>query len=373
MGASPRPTIRRPYRMRWPILLRSAVAVVALLLGTSTEAPACVTNTDCIDPMNFNKCIVFACQNGNCVRVPPNCDDGNACTVDSCSLQLGICVHDPLCPPNGSACNPAPHCTRSRFPPFDAFCAPTLPPDCNDTNACTIDMCAEPDGCAHVPLDCDDGNPCTADDCDPASGCTHSRIPNCCATAVDCVVDKCHARICQAQACTGDPLPISCDDRDPSTTDTCDVEVGCIHTPHVSTTTSTTLVNGVCRVDEDCAPPDDACAVAACNGGQCGSHPVTGFEALACVCQRADPAACVGVAIPHRVTAARRHACASIAKAAAAGKRAPKLAKRAAKLLTKAGKALAAAKHVTPACVQALGAQLADGAARAVQVGGILP
>ena len=349
---------------------RTLVAVLALLLGTSARALACVNDADCIDPTNFNKCIVFACQGGNCVRVPPNCDDDNACTIDNCDLQLGICVHDPLCPPNGSACNPAPHCARSRFPPFEVLCVGTLPPNCDDSNACTIDMCAEPDGCEHVPVDCNDGNPCTTDGCDPASGCTHTRIPNCCATAADCLVDKCHARVCQAQVCTGDPLPISCDDADPSTIDACDPAVGCTHTPPVSTTTSTTLVGGgTCRVDGDCAAPDDACAVAACDGGQCGSRAVTGLDALGCVCRRAEPGACAGVAIPHRVTTRRHRACAFIAKVSKGGKKAPKLAKHAATLLAKAGKGLSAAKHVAPACLQALGAQLADDAARAVQVG----
>src|SRR6185436_526698 len=66
-------------------------------------------------------------QTGNglgCVHTPVNCDDGNACTEDSCDPVKG-CVH--------------------------------LPISCNDTNACTIDSCNPSTGCVNTPVNCDDG------------------------------------------------------------------------------------------------------------------------------------------------------------------------------------------------------------------------
>jgi hypothetical protein len=342
--------------------LVGAGLLVALALCRS--AAACVVDADCFsfDPCHVN----VRCVNGTCLSDPKNCEDFNACTIDSCDAIRG-CVHDPLCPPNGLACNPAPHCGHSVLHPQVVLCIPTLSPNCDDGNACTIDGCREPDGCYHDPVACDDGNPCTADGCDPATGCTHTPIAGCCATAADCLVDKCHARLCQATACVGSPLPIDCDDGDPDTIDACDLVTGCTHTPGPSTTTSTTL--RPCVAEGDCAAPADACSVAACSGGQCGSRPVTGLDALACVCRRTDPPVCAQQPIPHRVTARRTRACAFIAKAVTGGKKTAKLATRAARFLGKARKLLAAAKQVSPACVQALGTQLADGVVRAEQAG----
>ena len=71
-----------------------------------------------------------------------NCDDGNPCTIDSCSAKG--CVHVPI--------------------------------NCDDMNPCTIDSCSAK-GCVHVPVNCDDGKPCTIDLCG-AKGCVHVPV-NC--------------------------------------------------------------------------------------------------------------------------------------------------------------------------------------------------
>src|SRR3954468_5817448 len=42
---------------------------------------------------------------------------------------------------------------------------------CDDGNACTIDSCDASGACHHGPVSCDDGNACTVDLCDPRSGC----------------------------------------------------------------------------------------------------------------------------------------------------------------------------------------------------------
>src|SRR5262249_29294707 len=54
------------------------------------------------------------------------------------------------------------------------------PVNCDDGDACTIDSCDPQAGCTHVPRDCDDGEPCTADSCDPLTGqCLHNAGPSC--------------------------------------------------------------------------------------------------------------------------------------------------------------------------------------------------
>jgi hypothetical protein len=179
------------------------------------------------------------------------------------------------------------------------------------------------------------------------------------------MVDRCHARPCQANACTGNPLPISCDDGNPDTVDGCDPETGCTHT---TPTTSTTLP-AACRADGDCPSEPDPCSVPACENGACTGRAVTGFDVLGCICRRADPAACAGDSLPGRVKGRRAHACALIAKAARGGKRAHGLVVRAGRLLSQAHKALSKAKHVSPACTSALGADLGDAQTRAEKVG----
>jgi hypothetical protein len=72
---------------------------------------------------------------------PPNCNDGNECTNDSCHIVLG-CQH---------ANNTVP---------------------CDDANACTTaDTCSGSVCQAGAPLVCDDANACTQDSCDTLLGC----------------------------------------------------------------------------------------------------------------------------------------------------------------------------------------------------------
>lgn len=71
------------------------------------------------------------------VPCPGGCDDGNACTTDSC--QNNKCVH--------------------------------VNKVCNDNDACTSDACVK-GSCVYTPLSCDDGDPCTADSCQSGK-CSH--------------------------------------------------------------------------------------------------------------------------------------------------------------------------------------------------------
>ena len=89
-------------------------------------------------------------------HTPKNCDDGNACTIDSCDQVKG-CVH--------------------------------IQKNCDDRNACTIDICDGKGHCIHILKNCDDGNPCTVDACDTYWGCIHTPVV--CGTGKTCINGAC--------------------------------------------------------------------------------------------------------------------------------------------------------------------------------------
>jgi hypothetical protein len=199
-------------------------------------------------------CTADTCRaDGSCAHSSPmDCDDGNPCTADSCDALTGTCVNAPLpgtttCDDHDVCTGPVDHCDptgQCRGTPIAGCC--TADATCNDDNACTVDTCdpathtctnatktctasdachvascAGDDGsCVEAPLDCDDADACTDDSCDPASGlCGHQTI--------------------------------SCDDADPCTTDSCDPVAGCVHAPCPAGTT--------CQAGGCSAPPGLEC------------------------------------------------------------------------------------------------------------------
>src|SRR5690606_32717803 len=92
-----------------------------------------------------------SCQGGTCTNIAPTCDDGNECTVDSCSDVLG-CEH--VLADEGTPCAGT----------DGDFCTST----CNAIGSCQ-------DGLA---VSCDDANPCTVDTCDPSNGACDSAPGN---------------------------------------------------------------------------------------------------------------------------------------------------------------------------------------------------
>ena len=233
------------------------------------------------------------CSNGNCQPgTPLNCDDNNSCTADGCGAVAG-CQHEYTCPCNpadqNNTCTDNNVCNGLEACGADGQCHTVTPaPNCDDVNPCTSDSCDSVQGCQHTPvqdgtscsdgnvcngnetcsggacqpgtpLNCDDGNPCTQDSCDAFDGCLHVSNGPCgsCIGGCDddnpCTVDSCDANTgqcvhmplstgscndgtvctsgdaCSNGSCAG--TPINCDDQNPCTTDTCDPNLGCIHTP----------------------------------------------------------------------------------------------------------------------------------------------
>ena len=147
--------------------------------------PVCNTDADCDDE---NACDgAEVCRMGACVRgEEPNCNDGIACTDDTCDPLTG--------------------CTNA---PDDGACA--------DGVDCTLDTCVPGEGCTQQASDaaCDDGRSCTEDVCDPVTDCLNTEscpAGQTCDGAGEC------ADICNTDA--------DCDDGVECTFDLCLTEFG---------------------------------------------------------------------------------------------------------------------------------------------------
>jgi hypothetical protein len=77
-----------------------------------------------------------------------NCDDGVGCTVDACDALLG-CSNTP----DDSACNDGNVCNGEETCDPDADCQDGEPLNCDDGNACTADSCDPETGCANEDIE----------------------------------------------------------------------------------------------------------------------------------------------------------------------------------------------------------------------------
>ncbi len=175
------------------------------------------------------------------------CNDGNACTlIETCTG--GVCGGAPI------TCNDQNPCTDDVCDPAVGCVFTANVSACEDGNACTSpDICADKACSAGAAKSCDDGNPCTADTCDPKTGeCLHGAQAGTCDDGQICTTND----ACVAGVCTGEPL--SCDDLNPCTDDTCDAKKGCVHT-------ATVLTNVPCD-DGNACTIGDACTAGVCAG-----------------------------------------------------------------------------------------------------------
>jgi hypothetical protein len=252
---------------------------------------------------------------------PLDCDDNNSCTIDSCNIAEGQCVHDPL-PLQGTSCDDGAYCTVNDVCAAGGACTGTAR-NCADTNSCTADSCDEAaNRCVHDPAPlqgsgCDDGlyctvgdachdgtcagaarncadtNLCTTDACDePGQRCVHTPIQEggSCDDGLFCTVNE----ICTAGVCAG--MPRDCTDTSACTADSCD-ETGhrCINDPAPFEGTA-------CSDGNACTEGDH------CSAGNCVAAPLDCNDNIPCTvdtcdqtsgCQhRAGPGA--GCLIPER-------------------------------------------------------------------------
>jgi hypothetical protein len=249
-----------------------------------------------------------SCQEGSCTGgVPPVCTDSNPCTDDLCDVDDG-CQHVPITGPGQGGCND--RCTQTCAA---GACTAKTPPNCNDDDPLTVDSCNPSTGlCEHVEApqctsaaQCNDGNPCTGDTCSSGrcqnlalngqqTGCTDA---NGCDGTETCVNGTCV-----------DGTPKACGDGNPCTTDTCNPLNGqCVNTAVAGCCTQPADCEGVpqcltcesnqcatiddcCLIDADC---DDGkeCTVDACQANLCAHTPKGDGTACGTMCA---PGTCAG-------------------------------------------------------------------------------
>ena len=209
------------------------------------------------------------------------CDDHNACTHDACDPKRTLdgkdgCVHQVTqapCNADDNDCTAGDRCEAGA-------CKPGKAKDCDDSNACTKDVCLPATGCTQTDDDgapCDDDNPCTLSDLCAGGGC-EPGIAKKCKSGDPCVLAACSiatgkcafkpmpdgvpchdgSACTKSDAClTGTCLGkvVDCDDANPCTDDSCDSNSGCQHKP-----------NGQPCTDSDACTEDDVCTAGKCVG-----------------------------------------------------------------------------------------------------------
>ncbi len=253
-------------------------------------ASGCSNSNNAIACDDGNACSANdTCAGGTCKGTGgPNCDDNNPCTVDGCDTNGG-CKHTAI--GDGTVCTAA-SCSSgvwqgaSKCTGTVCGTAPTSIP-CDDGNACTADSCNATQGCLHaslstgscddgnkctdtdtcasgvcagVKISCDDGKLCTDDACDPDKGCTHSDNNNVCNDSNPCTKND----ACSAGTCAGG-TPVVCTAIDQChSAGTCDTGSGICSNPAI-TDGSACNDGNVCTVDG--CDSNGACTHAGCSDG----------------------------------------------------------------------------------------------------------
>ncbi len=230
---------------------------------------------DVADDATAADAVVLACQ--NTCEIDDDCNvAADPCTASVC--QFGCCQVTPTvgapCD-DGVPCNGPDACKNG-------VCTPAQPAGCDDGLACTFDTCdgekchhTVVDGYCHIGSTCVEatasipGDPCKI--CDPSQDQeSWSKLPGCCKVDADCpILGACDKPTCDATqgkclivkvpgCCKGDS---DCDDGDLCTTDSCDLASGNCASTAIS-----------------CAGPS-TCQIAACDSadGQCKAQLLTGW------------------------------------------------------------------------------------------------
>lgn len=282
---------------RLPVCETGRCSVVALADAASCTA----TSGLCSAP--------GSCAGGTCKPAVPLCDDGNACTLDTCTA-LG-CQHNSLsngasCDTKGEPCSaatcqagvcePAIPSGYCKIPaPTGVFCAsegtvaPGLPclrclplanntgwtvvatGVCDDGDACTqAENCQAGGKCVGVAALCPDLGPCSEPSCDAKAGCVELPTAGACTDGNPCTVDdSCAAGSCKAGKA------LDCNDANPCTSDSCAEGFGCLHAP----------ATGPCFADSD------PCTIDTCKNGYCQAVPEASVCKINGVCVPANASA----------------------------------------------------------------------------------
>lgn len=221
-----------------------------------------------------------SCKDGSCKPGPAVvCEDNNACTTDYCDPsdpgkdKLSGCRHVANALPcdDGSVCTANDACKAGK-------CAAGKALDCADNSPCTDDSCDAVKGCVNLPNkatcddgnkctsedhcdggackagkvpSCDDGNPCTTPTCDPGKGCANVANTHPCDDGSACTTSD----VCADGKCSAGK-PVTCNDFNACTDDSCSAKTGCVH-----------LANSVTCTDGNACTAGDKCGAKQCKPG----------------------------------------------------------------------------------------------------------
>jgi len=297
------------------------------------------------------RCLVLECTSLS----DQACDDGNACTDDSCNVAGGTCQHVSNTSPcsDGNACTTGDTCAGGS-------CQAGTPLVCDDGDVCTSDACeattgcvftAAPTGCPPEPASCGNGVLDAGEECDDGNtldgdGCQSGCVLPVCGDGVRDAGEQCDDGGANSDvapdACRTDCTPARCGDGVIDAAEQCDLGntasptccTGSCRLAVAGATCRTAL--GVCDRAESCTgtspqcPPDELAGpevVCRASTGECDSAEVCDGVGLACpadslasdgtscssgVCSGgqciADPApTCVGLSLPsHMICEAGR-------------------------------------------------------------------
>jgi len=161
-----------------------------------------------------------------------SCNDGNACTSDSCDPATGNCVYDKV-PMNGAACSDGDLGTQTDT------CAAGVCTGSNPKTCTALDQCHIAGTCASSTGLCSNPNKTDGTGCDDANTCTLGDV-------------------CSAGVCSG-PTALDCNDNIACTKDSCAAATGCAH--------DGPAMNGVGCDDGNACTLVDLCSSGGCVGG----------------------------------------------------------------------------------------------------------
>jgi hypothetical protein len=177
-------------------------------------------------------CVDTLTDPNNCGSCKNTCDDGDACTIDTC--EGGGCVYTPIV--------------------------------CDDNDACTEDACVGNGECENTPMVCGDGETCIDGVCEAYPTCDDG-IQNGDETDVDCGGSVCPA--CPTDQCVAD----NCDN---SNVNLCDASCGGpFGDGHCFTTTEG---SGACLADYYCGSGPTCTSSADCPDGVCITGDCCGYN-----------------------------------------------------------------------------------------------
>lgn len=273
----------------------------AFALSTGGGSTGCMSDGECDDGNVCNgseTCVGGSCQAG----VSLDCNDGDACTDDTCDALSG-CQNDPIVCNDGNSCT-SDSCNSSTgcvFAPIAPCCGNgtcelgetcvSCSADCfsGSGTACGNGICEPGEDCLNCAEDCNgrqNGNPNNRFCCSGTSGGLGGQNP------VDCGDSRCTSsgydcsESAGAGSCCGDGSCEGSEDENNCTVDCactgpgdCDDNDGC---------TDDDCVGGICINDPIDCSDGDACTNDGCSGGACTNDPVNCDDGDACTADSCD-------------------------------------------------------------------------------------